>query len=301
MSWMFHARRFVGRFLGDAASSLISKPKRELALAAMASLFRLDLLEVAHRKLGVRRFFDETMSSQVDLVAPVLSRHLARDGRPPVIIDVGAHRGDFAVAMKERYPDSKVIAFEPNSNTFRLLTETITRMDLDIRAIERGVGRESSSVEIFDYSSDQSSEHCSIYRGVFETLHQTSEICSSIVEITTLDNYCRQHGIARVDFLKIDVEGGELSVLEGAKTLIAEGGLPIIQFEFNEMNVVSRVFLLNFYSVLPEYSFFRLAVDRLIPLGDYSSTNEIFQYQNLLAVAPTVSVDEEAVDSGNAD
>ncbi len=301
MSWRLGTQSFVGRFLRGVATSLISRPKRELAVVALASLFRLDLLEVAHRRLGIRRFFDETMKSQVDLVAPALRHHQAQVGRRPVIMDVGAHRGEFSVAMKRRFTDSRVIAFEPNSNTFRLLAETISREDLDIETVEMAIGSNASSIEIFDYSSDQSSEHCSAYRGVFETLHRTSEICSSMVEITTLDDYCRQCGITCVDFLKIDVEGGELSVLEGAKTLIAEGGLPIIQFEFNEMNVVSRVFLLNFYSVLPEYSFFRLAVDRLIPLGDYSSTNEIFQYQNLLAVAPTVSVDEEVVDSGNAD
>jgi len=58
----------------------------------------------------------------------------------------------------------------------------------------------------------------------------------------------------------------------------------LIQFEFNELNVLSRVFLKDFYDLLPGYSLYRMDTDRLHPLGDYSPINEIFRYQNILAI-----------------
>jgi hypothetical protein len=49
------------------------------------------------------------------------------------------------------------------------------------------------------------------------------------------------------------------------------------------MNVISRVFLRDFYKLIPQYAFFRLDEGRLIPLGEYSTRNEIFQFHNIVA------------------
>ena len=57
-----------------------------------------------------------------------------------------------------------------------------------------------------------------------------------------------------------------------------------IQFEFNEMNVCARVFLKDYYELLPQYQFYRLVEKGLKSLGNYSPKNEIFRYQNILAV-----------------
>ena len=75
-----------------------------------------------------------------------------------------------------------------------------------------------------------------------------------------------------------------MEVLKGAIKLISENRVGIIQFEFNEMNIVSRVFLRDFYKILDKYNIYRLDSNKLIPLLEYNSTNEIFKFQNLLAV-----------------
>jgi len=65
---------------------------------------------------------------------------------------------------------------------------------------------------------------------------------------------------------------------------IAENKIKLLQFEFNEMNIISRVFLKDFYSLLRGFDFFRLDTQRLIPLPNYDATNEIFKFQNILAI-----------------
>ena len=95
---------------------------------------------------------------------------------------------------------------------------------------------------------------------------------------------CKRKKIKEVKFLKIDTEGNELNVLLGAKRLLKENRIETIQFEFNEMNVMSRVFFRDFLELMPDHTFYRLLPAGLLPIGKYSPlTNEIFAYQNVIA------------------
>ena len=105
-----------------------------------------------------------------------------------------------------------------------------------------------------------------------------------VVNQVKLDSFCEQQMIDEVDFLKIDVEGGELEVLRGASNLLEEKKIKVIQFEFNAMNVLSRSFLKDFYNILGGYAIFRLLPDGLVALGAWNPANEIFRYQNLVAI-----------------
>lgn len=89
-----------------------------------------------------------------------------------------------------------------------------------------------------------------------------------------------------IHFIKIDTEGHELEGLKGALYAIRTRGVRAVQFEFNEMNVISRVFLKDFYDLLgDEWDFFRLDTRKLVSLGSrYDSANEIFKFQNLVAI-----------------
>lgn len=55
------------------------------------------------------------------------------------------------------------------------------------------------------------------------------------IDTTTLDTYLARHSeIARVDFIKLDVEGGELEVLQGARDLLSRPSGPVILCELND-------------------------------------------------------------------
>jgi hypothetical protein len=139
-------------------------------------------------------------------------------------------------------------------------------------------------MEIYTYKNDKSSEHASVIKDVMVTLHKSDQIENYQVPIISLDNLCKDHSIEKIHFLKIDTEGFELEVLKGAANFIKENKIEVIQFEFNEMNIYSKVFLHDFYKTLPNYNFHRLSKNKLIPLGNYNSVNEIFRYQNIIAL-----------------
>jgi hypothetical protein len=54
------------------------------------------------------------------------------------------------------------------------------------------------------------------------------------VQATTLDEYCRSHQIDTIDFMKVDVEGAELMVLQGACDILARGRISVMQLELND-------------------------------------------------------------------
>ena len=100
--------------------------------------------------------------------------------------------------------------------------------------------------------------------------------------MTTVDAYCAAEGIERVDYLKVDAEGHDLAVLQGAAGML-EVGVRFVQFEFGGGNIDSRTFLRDFVRLLePRYRISRVLTDGLEPV-DYSERDEVFLTTNFLA------------------
>jgi Methyltransferase FkbM domain len=112
-----------------------------------------------------------------------------------------------------------------------------------------------------------------------------SPLRTFIVDMTTLDDFCSGAKIDNIDFLKIDVEGGEFDVLLGAQEMIARRSIAIIHFEFNSMNIFTKHFLRDFDALLPGYRLYRVCPTTLLELARLPVVcQEIFGYQNILAI-----------------
>ena len=206
-----------------------------------------------------------------------------------VVFDVGANRGQYTAEIRRNYSNARVIAFEPNPSSFAELVHMFGS-DSNVMCRNIGLGSEAGSLTLYDYAEKSGTGHASLYRDVFSDMHHARRIAAIKVPVERLDNFCGREGIERIDFLKIDTEGHELAVLKGAETLLREERLGVVQFEFNEMNVISRVFLRDFYNMLPGYCFFRLYGNRLIALGAYDSKNEQFKFQNIVAAREPIAL-----------
>ena len=201
----------------------------------------------------------------------------------PIIFDVGAHRGEFAKLAQELIPHAMVYAFEPHPVCFQELTCSVNTS----RAIlfNLGLSDKPGRATLYDYCDAEGSQEASLYREIFTELHQNHQPRSLSIELDTLDEVSKAHGIEHIDLLKIDVEGHELSVLQGAGRMLERNAIKIIQFEVNEMNVVSRVFVSDFMKLLPNHTFFRMLPDGLLPLsGSTPLKREVFGFQNLCAL-----------------
>ena len=237
-------------------------------------------LTFAYKLIGVLKYENNDVSGEAYMIDMVVPKHTK--STRPVFFDVGAHVGNYAHLLRKKFANAQIFAFEPNPKTFEQLQRNVA--NANVRAVNIGLSNEKATTTIYTYGNETDSEHASVYADVMTSLHHDQKPVSFDIELETLDAFCEQHEIQEIDFLKIDTEGHELSVLEGAKRMLSSGKIKLIQFEFNEMNVVSRVFMKDFYSVLPAYSLYRLDSTRLIPLGKYDTFHEIFKFQNIVAI-----------------
>jgi len=110
------------------------------------------------------------------------------------------------------------------------------------------------------------------------------------VQVRTIDRFCETEKIQRIDFLKIDVEGHELSVLRGAERMLTSGAISMIQFEFGPANIYSRTYFYDFWSLLSgAYDIYRIVPKGLAPINYYGEHNEIFLTTNYLALRKQTS------------
>ena len=118
------------------------------------------------------------------------------------------------------------------------------------------------------------------------------------IEITlnTIDHYCKDNNIESIDFIKIDVEGYELSVLKGGMDFFSKGGVKMVQFEYGNASIAARIFLKDFFDFFTNFNFsiYKIMHKGLLPQR-YSPFNEKISYANFLAVSNAVNIDKKFI------
>ena len=137
------------------------------------------------------------------------------------VIDVGANIGSIAIPIANFIkPSGKIYAFEPGDETFDRLQRNVNlNADLTDVLIPVNLGLSNKTEEKY-WKEDQ------LNRGN-ASFNDTE---GTIKKLITLDSFLAQTDVTKIDFIKIDVEGMELEVLEGAKISIIYHK-PIIYFE----------------------------------------------------------------------
>lgn len=256
----------------------------EETIIFIAKITKTNLLVTAYKKRGILNYQNDVISGERFVIKYILKKYVHSDH--PIFFDIGAHEGKYSRVLKEEHPNSIIYSFEPNPHAHKKFLMDVKMKGLHIFNVGMGSGKKQSVIH--DYANRLGSQHASIHRKVLEDIHNSNEITEIPISIDTIDNFCSTNHIKSIDFLKIDTEGTEFEVLLGAKSLLDKGGIKIIQFEFNEMNIISRVFLKDYYDLLTEYNLYRTSPNKLIPLPVYSTQNEIFQYQNFIAIHKSI-------------
>jgi Methyltransferase FkbM domain len=103
-------------------------------------------------------------------------------------------------------------------------------------------------------------------------------------------DYCAEHGISTIDCLKIDVEGAEHLVLQGFGDLLTPNRIPVIQFEYGMVNIVTKFLLRDFYQLLEGRGY---RVGKLFPrqvrFREYRFRDEDFLGPNYVAASADVA------------
>jgi FkbM family methyltransferase len=153
------------------------------------------------------------------------------------------------------------------------------------KTINKGCANTIGKLKFYDYANNDGSEHATLLEGVFSDLYNNNETIVHEVDVTTLDAFIIEYNIEHVDLLKIDTEGFEFSVMSGCLESIKNNKIKAIHFEFNSMNIISKVFMKDFIKILPQYSFYRVLPNGLLKVEQHNILlTEIFGFQNIVAI-----------------
>lgn len=134
----------------------------------------------------------------------------------PVILDLGAHIGIATLYFKHHYPDAKIIAVEPNPNSFALLQKNIFENQLTtIETIQCAL---SDGAEMVPFYKDATPQQWHSTAGFIEGAWTREQRSEKIMVQTMLLAECITEPVT---FMKMDIEGAEFQVLKQAGTALS--------------------------------------------------------------------------------
>lgn len=144
---------------------------------------------------------------------------------PPngVFIDIGANIGCISLPVSQARPDVKIICVEASKKIFEYLKKNIAINNLKNFTLVHNAISDQDNKTISFHTSEL------FGKGSMTVSHNTQ---TETIQTITIDSLVSQLGLQEVSLIKIDIEGYELSALQGAKNILQRTDAPDIIFEF---------------------------------------------------------------------
>jgi FkbM family methyltransferase len=203
------------------------------------------------------------------------------------VADVGANVGLWSrslvatAAAAGRSGDLKLHAFDPDAHAYEQLSRALDGAPVVLNSVALSDHPGTSQFHVVGPAIGTNS----LYQAPGVT------VTTQTVPTMTLDSYAAQSGIERLELVKIDTEGHDLTVLRGARTLLAEHRIAVVQFEYNHYWVYARGYLRDAFEFLTEVGYL---VGKLTPKGveyypGWDAELETFVHGNYIACDPAVA------------
>jgi FkbM family methyltransferase len=148
------------------------------------------------------------------------------------IFDVGAYWGFIGIKYLKIFPNAKIYCFEPYPNSYQGLIKN-SKEHPNLIPYNYGVSDVNSKIKFYANKFDQTNSILQPDRSYSFVDDLTNTVEQIEIESVTLDTFCNINNITEIDILKIDVQGAELKVLEGASQLLRTQKIKLIQLEVN--------------------------------------------------------------------
>ncbi len=147
------------------------------------------------------------------------------------VLDIGAHHGFYTLLASRRVGrQGRVISFEPSSREGKALLRHVSLNRCGNVSVQAcAVGNEAAEACLYVVEGKQTG--CNSLRPPIAE----SGTSAQRVPVARLDDWLRENKIERVDFIKLDVEGGELEALKSAEELLERRPRPLILTEVQDL------------------------------------------------------------------
>lgn len=198
---------------------------------------------------------------------------------PKVIFDVGANRGDWTLFINSQFPNSTIFSFEPIPATYQELEKNTNHLS-GITCYNLALSNESEKIEMNYFKGN------SLFSSVYKHPSLSNEYETFLVDTVSGGEFCQNNLITSIDFLKLDVEGSEFKILQGFLPMLEEKRIRLIQFEYGEFSIESKILLKDFYDFFERLGY---SVGKIYPkfvdFSPYTVTKENFLTSNFVALA----------------
>jgi len=198
-----------------------------------------------------------------------------------VVFDVGANVGEYTEYLASLHNDLHVFCFEPVRSTFDALKQRIDCMsNHGIKVFNVGLSDRAGHARLKCFGPLAGSN--SLYERPY-SFPGEPVLREETITLTTLDEFLETNSVTDIDLLKIDVEGHELSVIQGAVKTIRERRVTCIQFEygnsFRDANItlesLCALLMANRYKIYRLWPFGKIRVNsaHVARLENYKHSN----------------------------
>lgn len=146
-----------------------------------------------------------------------------------LVLDVGANIGNSALRLAVLSPAARIHAFEPDPDTFQ---SALTNLRLNhperITLHNCGLGDAVGRSKLYRVNRNNP--------GMNRILDDERDLPFRWIDVDALDRFAETHHLGRVNVIKIDVEGRELSVLKGARRIL-DHDKPVLHLELDDLNL----------------------------------------------------------------
>lgn len=191
-------------------------------------LLRLRKLARLLREPGYRRALRRGVAASTEHEAIPLRRDFG------TVLDVGANRGQFAVFASQRFPRAKLICFEPLPGPRAQLVRAVG-INGRVQMSEFALGAATETAKFHVSAADDSSSLLPIGRRQSDVFPGTAERTTMKVQVQRLDEVVTGSEMVHPVLLKLDVQGAELAVLQGAEKLLPEVDAVLVEVSFVEL------------------------------------------------------------------
>jgi len=164
------------------------------------------------------------------------------------VFDVGANIGNWSACLLEKYANSmpgRLFMFEPSPGSRAVIEQNLEAQLQDDDVILEAIAlTNESKTAIFHIVGSTAGTNS------LQNISNDKQVEEIEVECRTIDDFIAENDIAHLTFVKVDTEGNDYNVIEGATQMMRERKVDFIQFEYNYRWVAFRYFLKDVFELV---------------------------------------------------